>query len=73
MSLANAARQAREHADACADPGCLAAAVALESAVDAAAKEQLAEMAPEPDTSGVPEPPVSRIVIPRPDTLSVVT
>ncbi len=56
MFLATAARQAREHADTCTERGCHAAALALESAVDAAAREQLAEMAPEPDTTGIPPP-----------------
>ena len=64
--LSEAAADARARADVSLDPGHHAVANALEGALDAAAREQLAEMAPQPDTEGIPDPPVSSILIPRP-------
>jgi hypothetical protein len=68
MSLFDKARQARTHANVCADPGCHALAAALESALDAAAREQLSELREPADLTGIPDPPVSSIRIPRGDT-----
>jgi hypothetical protein len=56
MSLTDRAREAREHADACADPGCHALSAALAAALDAAARDQLTDLREEPDTTGIPAP-----------------
>lgn len=61
MSLEEAAKRAREHADACTDPACHRVALALEAAVHA-------EQHPPPppgDIEGIGPPPVSEIRIPR--------
>jgi hypothetical protein len=66
MSLSDRVREARELADRSLDPADHAYAAALEGAVDAAAREQLSELAPGPTHDGIPDPPVSHIVIPKP-------
>jgi hypothetical protein len=64
MSLTERARITREHADVCVEPHCHALANALEGAVDAEARGQVAELSPEPDTTGIAPPAVSNILIP---------
>jgi hypothetical protein len=61
MSLFEKAREAREHADQCTDPGCHRVALALEAALHA----ELHPPPPPGDTEGIPDPPVSHIRIPR--------
>jgi hypothetical protein len=57
MSLSDKAREARAHADGCTNPSCHAVAAALEGALHAAAREQLAGLEPEQaDPSGIPDP-----------------
>jgi hypothetical protein len=57
MSLSDKARAARERADASIEPADHAVAHALESALDAEAREQLAELQPEPpDPESFPTP-----------------
>ena len=72
MSLSDKARAAREHADVCLDRGCHAVALAMEGALAAEAREQLAELREEPDLSTFPTPAeagyVSEVVIQRPET-----
>lgn len=58
MSLSTAAKQAREHADVCGSPGCVAAAAALESALDAEAREQINGLKAEPNLAGIAPPGV---------------
>ena len=64
MSLSDAAKVTREHADACTDPGCHAVAHASQAAVHAESRQQLAELEPEPDLEGIPPPPLNQIQIP---------
>ena len=70
MSLFDKARAARAHADGCTNPSCHRLAHAFESALDAEAREQLQELAPDHSTDGIPPPPVSHIRIPRPSRLN---
>ncbi|HEX3284357.1 MAG TPA: hypothetical protein VHT50_06780 [Mycobacterium sp.] len=70
--LSDAARDARAAADVSLDPALHRVAAALEDAVAAAAREQLSELQPEPDLSGIPTPEeagfVAEVPIPKPGT-----
>lgn len=72
MSLFDKAREAHEHASQCTNRGCHATAAALLAAVDAQARQLLAEFGPSHDTAGIPTPEesgyVSAVLIPRPGT-----
>ncbi|OBF33268.1 hypothetical protein A5724_19560 [Mycobacterium sp. ACS1612] len=70
--LADAARDARAAAELSDDAGTHALAAVLEASVAAAAREQLAELTPEPDLSGLPSATeagyVPEVRIPGPGT-----
>ena len=68
MSLYDRAREARAHADSCIEPSCHAAALAFEGAVAAEARQLMDQLNEEPDLSGIPDPPVETIRIPKPGT-----
>jgi hypothetical protein len=68
MSLFDAARAAREHADACTNPSCHAVANALEGALDAEFGAIRDGEREPPDLTGTPDPPVSNILIANPGT-----
>jgi hypothetical protein len=56
MGLSDAARKARDAADASGDPGDTALAAALESAEAVLARDQLRELEPEYETTRLPTP-----------------
>jgi hypothetical protein len=56
MSLTQRAQAARARADATGDPTDTAVANAMAAAVDAAARELLTALTPEPDATGLPSP-----------------
>jgi hypothetical protein len=68
MSLSDKAREAREHAGTCTDPFCHRLALALEAAERAESDAVLGLALPmEPaDLTGIPDPPVKEIRIPKP-------
>ena len=64
MSLEDAAKQARARADVSTDPLDHRVALALEAAVHA----EQHPPSPTADTTGIPDPPVSHVAIPKPGT-----
>ena len=68
MSMFDAARAAREHADACTSPSCHAVANALEGALDASLGAIRDGERERPDLTGITDPPVSNILIANPGT-----
>jgi hypothetical protein len=66
MSLFYKAMAWRAVADSTGNPADIATADALESALDAEAREQLRELQPEHDIEGLPDPPVKFVRIPPP-------
>jgi hypothetical protein len=67
MSLFDKAREAREIADRSTDPADHAYAAAMEAAVGAEFAAMRRAEEPPADTTGIPDPPVSHILIPRPE------
>ena len=65
MSLTDRAKAAREIADLTGDASDVMYADALESAEAAEAREILRELLPESDLTGIPDPPVATMRIPR--------